>query len=919
MSEALSKNFNLAVPTITSTAVKITPKAISFSVGSAAGKVYDGTDAVRPEDYVVSFTGYISNPDGGDGTAVVPKSYYSASAVYSDKYAGTNNSRIVVTVTPVNNGYLYRNFTISNNDSTAQSGTVTIAKRPVTFTLTGEGKVYDANTGYVGNLTLTVNNYISESAEEQPTAHYSVVSKGYETKDAGSRRIFTTVSVTGNSYFDKNFSRASDTVWSTETYEIKKAGATVTVSAVSGKVYDGTTTVLSATAYTVSFSGYFTESGNAQPENQFTTSSARYSDKNAGAKSVIVNVAARANSDLNTNFEFSGNQITSGNTVDITKAPLSATARLTASSKEYDGMLKASGGAVTFTGTVPGEGLILNADYTVYAEYAPFEELSSQMAVYVYFKMNANDKTANYSWNEEFKSPEFYAGMTKRPLGVSLTIDAKTYDGTTSVGDAKYTFGFDGIVPHNGGDIKDGGPVEGMDYEIDGLEYLSPNAGENVPVYTNFTLKSDSPYYKYYSVEESFSSKTIYLEGTINKKVITKAEMVDKVVYGMTIGERATAVGLEIDGVLDELTGRLKLSEYNANVLDGEYPVGEYTWTVELELDGWWQVNYSSEEVEVSFEIVPKKIYLSITNPEAFTYDEEDHSYAVLKSVVTGVFDDVSADYLLLDKYLGIKSIKRYENSAVVAAKGEEEREALGKVVFADAYYVYFEVIDPDGDLSNYELVIDDGKDYGTIVINKAPITFTSDRTDNTLTLLNPDKREVYFKLNDGRETTGGIGDLIFAVNNYRTYKIEAVMSGDDAFRYTATVADSKEHELFIVAVALNVAETAGVGLLAYLIYLLVAALKKAQKAQMGFERMKRASDAKRLAAYRSEVKRIQGTKEANSLVKRQGGQAETQNIVKKPKYPTYPDRVDMNVVPRAVPKGYSPVLKNQSIPKQKR
>jgi hypothetical protein len=290
-------------------------------------------------------------------------------------------------------------------------------------------------------------------------------------------------------------------------------------------------------------------------------------------------------------------------------------------------------------------------------------------------------------------------------------------------------------------------------------------------------------------------------------------------------------------------------------------------------------------------------------------YDGHDHTTEVGASVATGVGDGFD-----FGKYLFVKSVLR-TNSEIITAKGSSE--ALGDVIFADTYRVYFGINDPNEESGNYDLA-NIGTAYGEIFIDKFELKFETARSDNKLTIAGAEGYEVKFTVDDGREITGEVGQTEFEVNNYRAYRISGELTGDDRFNYTVKAAESEAYEDFFEAAAANVGETSAAGALGYVIYLIAAALKKAKKAQDGFEKMKTASDARRFAAYRSEVNRIQGTKEANVLIQQHGIGTEPtpQKVVKKPKYPYYPNRIDLDLVPKPVPRGYSPVLKKQTVPK---
>jgi hypothetical protein len=802
--------------------------------------------------------------------------------------------------------------------------------------LTLDGKTYDATADVTHTLTFSgyipVGGLSGAGENPQPSGNYSLAigygtldANGKGAVDAGTYYVNAVITVFTNSDLDKNFAFAQNlSSTSASQYTVAKAPITFVVTALLGKPYDGKTDVVSG-GYSTAFVGYFNKSGqtSVQPTaEQFSVQNARYSSKDAGDRYILVDLSVENGSDLDTNFDFARANIQSGTAVSITKLTLTASVRYTPVTKMYDGTKKADGTPlVTFVGFISGEGFVENVDFKVEALYDDFAALSTSMTVRVYFTVIRDDISKNYIWNDDTTFPTFSAAMTKRPIGADIYINPREYDGTTTISKDDYTLSFTGLVPHYSENNSEGYTlVENRDYTIGELRYFTASAGTDKLAYANFKLLEAFPYYKFYSVEDEYMDTSIVRKGNILKKNITEAFTVEDSIYGTSFAAKVTAVGAK-----DEIpTGKLDFSSI-ANlwqaIHNGDYPVGEYTlYNIKLDFDAKWDNNYTSENggVTVKITVVPRPVYLEIGEQgEAIVYDGADYTRALdyLAKVTTGVNDGVK-----FENYLKVKSVLR-GNAVLIEKYGKE---AINNAIFADTYCVSYYIDEDDlkNALKNYEFK---NEVTGTLTIKTKTIDineFGFERAENKLTVSGTEGYEIHFILQDsGRELAQAVGITEFDVNPYRAYEISAVTDGDDAFRYTVVgTVESKETANFFEAVAANVGETAGAGVFGYGIYFLVTALKKAKKAQASFETMKRASDARRLAAYSSEVKRIQGTKETSTRVQRQGvgTKAAPQTVVKKPKYPTYPDRIDIDVVPKTVPKGYSPVLKNQTIPKGK-
>jgi hypothetical protein len=871
----------------------IEKKGISFSI-TGTGKTYDGnTDA---GEYTITFNGYVN----GSGEADQPvTSEYTVAAAYTDKNAG---SKLSVSITNTT-GDLLQNFLIPDTLKTVLSG-LTIQKRTIDFNVdqTFTGKTYDGKADF-GTVTVSFSNYVGD----QPSGGYTVAA-AYSSADAGDRTIITTLTIASGSDLDINYN--VPTSKETETaYTISKAPISFIVTGAQGKQYDGTDKVPEG-SYTLEFTGYVRPGGDAaQPDRQYTVSAVYSSYMVQEGVTLNVTVTPNADSDLLKNFAFTEFTVQSGTAVEITKRWLTVTPSLTQTTKVYDGTKAAVGAAVRFDGFVgtDGDGFISGINYFVSAEYADFTELSNRMPVHISLLLEDSDNiTKNYQWEGNDSFITFYAGMTKRPLNPVLTVPDKEYDGEKSV--TSYTLSFAGLVPHLDNAVT---LTKGEDYTFIDPQFRSADAGENILVGGNFELLSKFEYAGFYQLAAGgLMRASVQTQANITKKVIGTVKIASAQ-YGDMFAGAAEADGADKDG---KITGTIDWANYGEDVAlkvsNGIYGAGTtYTFAgLPFILDSQWTKNYTADAgVETAVEVKKRKVTLGVQNPDPIIYNGEDQLAKIQSGVETGVNDGID-----FSNYISIKSVTNSNADLISEAYRD-------KIVLVGVYTIEYEIIDPNDNLKNYD-VGQIGENKGTIVIIPKELRFGSERSDGKLTITGAEDCSVKFTLYDGETRSFDTGIYEFEVNDYRVYKITAEMTGDDAFRYTAVVDESGAHKNLWVAIAVSAAEAAAAIAVGYGIYYLIAGIKKAKKAQEAFVMTKQASDAKRYAAYQEDVKRVNATKEARTPVQMNGigANAAPKEVVKKPKYPTYAHKIDTDLVPRTVPKGYSPVLKNQAVPKVK-
>jgi hypothetical protein len=795
-------------------------KSADFTVNKAAasvtvsgqGKTYDGTNNAAGK-YTLALSGYFLA--SGQSESKVPEGAFNVnSAAYSSKDVGTRT--ISVTLSPVPGTYTEKNFSFAN--LTVSSGNVSISKKNVSFGVAAEDKTYDGTNSAEGKYTLTFNGYVDTDGEPaQPNGQYTVSSAAYSSKDAGSRTVSVSISVNEGADLSKNFN-VPQLVAVSGDVKINKAAASFSVApAGNGKVYDGAAAA-APEGYTITFEGYFTGSGASQPNGQYTVTSAAYSSKDAGERTIGVTISVKANSDLHTNFQIANLSAESAEKGVISKASLRAQPKINTATKVYDGTRDAEG-EVTFTGFAAGESFVPGEDYTVSTKYEEFTALSNNMTVRLTLSIAENEKTNNYAVNNA--DYEAKAAMTKRTLGAALTVDSKEYDGTAEI--KGYRLTYEGLVVHYT-DTELPELAEGSDCTLTAIAFKDADAGQKT-VNARFDLLSSFKYSAFYTVVSSYNYAALSATAEIYKKVLTETDAVEAE-YGEVFVPNVFADGVERqEGVRDRVSGGISFAALSEAVGRGEYPVGEYTVTGRFSPTGEWAKNYAAADIAVSLRVVPRAVSL-VTESANVRYDGEEHSGILTVRVETGMNDGVD-----FNEYLEIKSILRAD-AGIIAYRGTAE--AFGDVIFADTYTVYYGITE-EGEtaLRNYVLT-NAGTSTGKITVEKAKIGFVTKRTEDKLIIFNAAGYGVKFVLDDGEITEGEEGQLIFEANKYRDYKIKAVMTGEDAFNYEAAVADSKAYANLVTVILINAGEAAGVIAVGFLIYYIIAASRKAKRAAKG-------------------------------------------------------------------------------------
>jgi hypothetical protein len=392
---------NYAIAPLSGVKVNITKAALEAYLTGTSGKVYDGTDSAAGH-YTVAFNG---------GYETIGATAYSVtSAKYDDKYVGTGKiMTVIIALTSVASNYELETGTLMR-------GGLAITKATLTFTVTNPGgKTYDGNANAaVGKYTVVLGTNYDGLNESDYTA-----SAVYSSANAGDRTIAVTLTL--NAAAAANYTLAADTVSSAAMATIAQRAISFEVSAVSGKVYDGTTAA-DASSYSISFINTI---GGLTGGDDYTAA-AVYSDKNVGARNINVTVTLKG--DALTNYSLAVSGVTSANTVQITRAQVTIDGAITAVGRAYNGLMGVtlSGGTLSFKHAADDVTIAYNGQMT--DEHAGTKSVTPNASL-------TGDDAYNYVLTSQ------PANVTVEIAKLTLTISGvvtgtngkKTYDGTTDV------------------------------------------------------------------------------------------------------------------------------------------------------------------------------------------------------------------------------------------------------------------------------------------------------------------------------------------------------------------------------------------------------------------------------------------------------------------------------------------------------
>ncbi|MCL6699501.1 YDG domain-containing protein [Sphingomonas sp. NSE70-1] len=354
-------------------------KSIAATV-IANDKTYDGTNAGSG---TVSLAGIVA----GDSVSTSGGAF-----TFTDKNAGTDKS---VTVSGV---------TLTGTDADNYALTVPasvladIFQKAISATVTADDKIYDGTVDATGSVTL--GGVISGDTVGTSAGTFS-----FADKNAGPDKLVT---VSGVILTGTDASNYSLSVPGSVLADIMQKVLTATVTA-NSRTYDGTTSATGSVALAGIIGGDMVGASDGSFE---------FTDKNAGTgKAVTVSGIALTGSDA-------GNySVTIPATVlaDIFRKTITAT--VVADDKTYDGTTAATG-SVNLAGTVSGDSVTGSADLAFADKNA-----GTGKVVTVSNAALAGVDAGNYLLETPSSA---LADIARKAIGGTVTVDSKTYDGTTA-------------------------------------------------------------------------------------------------------------------------------------------------------------------------------------------------------------------------------------------------------------------------------------------------------------------------------------------------------------------------------------------------------------------------------------------------------------------------------------------------------
>ncbi|HEV7287642.1 YDG domain-containing protein [Sphingomonas sp.] len=371
-----SGNYTLTIPA--SALADILKKAITGTI-TADSKTYDGTTAGTGS---VALNGVIA----GDAVGTTGSVF-----TFADKNAGASKT-VTVTGTTLN-GVDGGNYTLT----LPASALADILQKALTATVTVNGKTYDGTAAATG--TVALNGVVSGDNVGTTGSVFT-----FADKNAG---IGRTVNVTGTTLNGADSGNYTLTVPASALADILQKALTANVTA-NGKTYDGTTTATGSVALSGVVAGDSVSTGGIT----FT-----FGDKNAGAgKAVAVGGAVSGADAANYTVSLPATVL-----ADIIKKSLTAT--VTANGKTYDGTT-AGTGSVALNGVVSGDVVSTGGITFTFAD----KNAGTGKAVAVGGALSGAD-AGNYTVNLPASA---LADILKKALSATITINGKTYDGTTA-------------------------------------------------------------------------------------------------------------------------------------------------------------------------------------------------------------------------------------------------------------------------------------------------------------------------------------------------------------------------------------------------------------------------------------------------------------------------------------------------------
>jgi len=393
-----SGNYILTQPTASAI---ITPATLTVTGIVAFNKPYDGTATANGTDAGAGLVGVI----GGDNVTLDTSSIV---GTFSTSNAG-NGITVVVTGLALT-GPDASNYSLPTPQYTT---TANITPAPLTITANNQTLTY-------GNSNLGNSAFISSGLQNGETiGSVTLLSNTASTSGSGNYNVGTW-DVTPSNAVGGTFNPSNYTIsYVPGTLTVNPATLTVTGTAASNKVYDGTTNATidtSASALSGVISGDIVGLDSSAASGTFNSKDV------LSANTVTVSGMAINGTD-------SGNYTLTQPTVsaNITPAPLSVTGT-TANNKVYDGTTSATINttASVLSGVIGGDNVNLNVTGAIGAFNS--KDVVNSNAVTVSGMTLSGTDSADYTVTQ----PTIAASITPAPLTISATSDSKVYDGTTN-------------------------------------------------------------------------------------------------------------------------------------------------------------------------------------------------------------------------------------------------------------------------------------------------------------------------------------------------------------------------------------------------------------------------------------------------------------------------------------------------------
>ncbi|MGB1237509.1 MAG: beta strand repeat-containing protein, partial [Pseudomonadales bacterium] len=367
-----------------SPALTIEKKALNANA-TVSNKTYDGNDVA---------TGINTSLSGVIGSEVVSINTASASATFDSADAGTSKT---VTV----NGLTLTGADAFNYTLNAASTSADIDKKAINYTATASNKTYD------GSDAATVQ-FSTLDLVGSDSVTFTAASSTFDNKNAGTDRAVTISGITLGGADKDNYSLASNA--NPVTADILKKNINYTVSA-SDKVYDGTD------AATLQFN---TLDIIGTEDVSFATTSAVFSDENAGVDKTVSIAGITLDGSGKSNYTLAGSTTASASAT-INKRSVVITGNV--GNKQYDGNRNANNVTVTLGNYVAGDDI--SVDQANVAATFDDKHAGSNKAINVTGLVLSGNDANNYTGTVTVNST---AIITKKDLNYTALASNKVYD-----------------------------------------------------------------------------------------------------------------------------------------------------------------------------------------------------------------------------------------------------------------------------------------------------------------------------------------------------------------------------------------------------------------------------------------------------------------------------------------------------------